>query len=456
MDTQTRTSNRWPTSSLPLFVIEGLARQAFQRTTQSRTFNSGLTFRGAALEIQSTSAREFVIAGPAETGKTFGCLELLDRLARQHPGLQAAILRKVHRDLFGTVIKDYRKLFERDGVTVYGGEKPEWFDYPGGSRIWVGGLDRPAAFLSGSLDAVYCNQTEEMDLADWETLGTRTTGRAGVLSPGVLFGDCNPGPPYHWIKQRPELRLYESRHEDNPRLYDEQGNITEAGKHTLAVLDGLTGVRKERLRYGRWVQAEGAVYDYDARVHLVDPFPIPADWRRIRSIDFGYTNPFVCQWWAIDPDDRMILYREIYMTGRTVKVHAAQINALSEGETYEANVADHDAEDRATLEENGIYTIPADKEISPGIQAVQERMKLAGDGKPRLMLMRGALVERDETLAEARRPVGTEQEEEAYTYPKAQDGKVIKETPVKLNDHGMDAKRYAVRYFETSGGWWHL
>ena len=33
----------------------------------------------------------------------------------------------------------------------------------------------------------------------------------------------------------------------------------------------------------------------------------------------GYTNPFVCQWWALDQDGRMYRYREIYMSKRTVK-----------------------------------------------------------------------------------------------------------------------------------------
>jgi uncharacterized membrane protein len=55
--------------------------------------------------------------------------------------------------------------------------------------------------------------------------------------------------------------------------------------------------------------------------------------------------------------------------------------ALSQGEAIEATVADHDAEDRATLERYGVYTQPATKDVSPGIQAVQARLRRAGDGK---------------------------------------------------------------------------
>lgn len=421
---------------------------------QARRAATRLEFRGAALAIQICREPEWIIAGPSETGKTWGCLSLLDSLLRQHKGAQAAILRKVHRDLYGTVIADFAKHFEQPDIKRYGGEKPEWFDYPNGARLWVGGLDRPGAFLSGALDYVYGNQVEEWTLTDWETLTTRTTGRAGNVPEPMLFGDCNPGPPTHWIKARQGLRLFESRHEDNPRLFDGQGALTESGKRTMAVLDKLTGVRRERLRYGRWVAAEGTVYEYDARVHLVDPFPIPADGRRIRVIDFGYSNPFVCQWWYVDGDGRMYLYREIYMTQRTVRVHSEQIKGLTGDEPIEMDIADHDAEDRATLEENGIYTIPADKEISPGIQAVQERLKLAGDGRARLFVMRGALVERDESLADRHLPNCTEQEFDVYAWPKAADGKAIKEVPLKMHDHGMDAMRYGVRYVDggASGG----
>ncbi len=77
-------------------------------------------------------------------------------------------------------------------------------------------------------------------------------------------------------------------------------------------------------------------------------------------------------------------------------------------------------------------------------------MKLAGDGKPRLYIMRGALVERDDTLEMSHRPVCTEQEFDSYVWPKGADGRSLKEAPVKEHDHGLDALRYAVARF--SGG----
>jgi hypothetical protein len=221
----------------------------------------------------------------------------------------------------------------------------------------------------------------------------------------------------------------------------------------MARLDALTGVRYLRLRKGIWAGAEGMVYDdFDQQIHVIDPFPIPADWRRVRSIDFGFTNPFVCQWWALDGDGRLHLYREIYATHRIVSDWAADIHRLSAGDPPCDTVSDHDAEDRATLLNAGIQTYPARKSVKPGIEAVQTRLRRAGDGRPRLFIHRGCRVGSADTyLQEARKPTCTLDEFDGYVWARPTDGRAAKEEPVKLNDHGMDAMRYAVAHVDDLG-----
>lgn len=410
-----------------------------------------ITLRGGAARMYADTSSEVMLSGPAETGKTYAALYKVDTFLRAYPGAQVTVARKVRATMLPTVLKTYERVRAiKGGVTPYGGQQPEWYDYENGSRLWVAGLDNPGKALSSERDMIYVNQAEELDIQDWETLSTRVTGRGAVAPWTQLLGDCNPGAPQHWIKHREGLTFYESRHEDNPTLYDEQGNATPQGIKTISVLDRLTGVRYLRLRKGIWAGAEGMVYDgYDPAIHLIDPFPIPSDWRRIRSIDFGYTNPFVCQWWAIDHDGRMYLYREIYMTQRTVDEHAPIIDKHSAGETYEVTVADHDAEDRATLERKGIRTRRARKEISVGIQKVQDRLKRAGDGKPRLFMLKDSLVEKDLSLEERTKPTCTEEEIVNYVWPKAQDNRPIKEVPIDIDNHGMDCTRYAVMYVDN-------
>ncbi len=421
---------------------------------------AGLSFRGGALQLWKSKAHEVILAGAAETGKTFAALHKLNLLLEKYPGAQGLMVRKTYKSLCGSALQTYaRKVLAKGaGVLPYGGEAPKWFDYPNGSRLNLGGMDNPDKILSAEYDFVYVNQAEELDVGDWEVLLSRATGRAGNAPWSQVFGDCNPGAPTHWIKHRPSLALLDSRHEDNPALYDDAGQVTLQGLRTLAVLDALTGLRHARLRLGKWVQAEGVVYEgWDPRLHLIDRRPIPADWPRLWTVDFGFTHPFVWQAWAKDGDGRLYRYREVYHTQRLVEDHAKRIRQLTMGEPLpEVILCDHDAEDRATLEKHlGLSTTPAVKVAAglrlPGIQEVAERLRPAGDGKPRLYLLRDSLDEADPRLTERRQPTCTEEEFETYVWDERQ---TRRDVPVKESDHGLDALRYLTFYLDgLNPGW---
>jgi len=88
----------------------------------------------------------------------------------------------------------------------------------------------------------------------------------------------------------------------------------------------------------------------------------------------------------------------------------------------------------------GFGTVPAIKSISDGIQACASRMKIAGDGRARIFLMRDSLVARDPDLVERKLPTCTEEEIESYIWDEKKD------LPVKRDDHGNDAMRYCVMF----------
>lgn len=410
---------------------------------------------GAVVDLWLSKAREIIIAGPAETGKTRGALEKLNLLLWKYPKSQAVMIRKRYTDMPGSCIQTWEKkvlggtLSDNGPITKFGGEKPQFYDYPHGSRLWVGGLDNPGKTLSSERDFAYINQAEELDLADWETLTTRVTGRAGNAPYSQMFGDCNPGPRTHWILEREregKLKLFHSRHEDNPVLFDPiTKEITPQGAITLSILDNLTGMRFARLRKGLWVSAEGLIYGdyYDPAIHHIAPFDIPPDWSRFRCIDFGLVHPFVCGWWAVDGDGRMFCYRQLYMTGRTVATHAKQIKELTGKEKIITTVCDHDAEDRQTLAENGIPNIAAKKDVLQGIGKVQDRLEKQADDRPRLFFFKDSLVEIDYSLKSDHKPYSIEQEFDSYIW-----ANTAKEQPVKLYDDGMDMTRYAVMYLD--------
>jgi PBSX family phage terminase large subunit len=316
------------------------------------------------------------------------------------------------------------------------------YTFANGSMIVPSGMDTPDRLLSTEYDKIYIFQCEELSERDYQFAISRLSGKASKYR--QIGSDCNPQHPGHWLNRRfmrPGTQRIQSRHEDNPRWHDGK-DWTPEGLDLLATLNTLTGVQRERLLYGRWSASEGMVYDnYDVGKHIIDEMPKGWEsWRKVRAIDFGYTNPFVCQWWAIDGDGRAFLYREYVKAGVTVKNHAEEIKRLSGSETYEQTIADHDAEDRATLAECGISTVAAIKDVSRGIQAVADRLRLAGDGKPRLFVLRSSLV----SPAPEGKPYGFLAEIEGYLWHPAKDGKADKEEPIKQNDHSMDTARYAM------------
>ena len=256
------------------------------------------------------------------------------------------------------------------------------------------------------------------------------------------------------------------RHEDNPRLYDaESGTWSAEGAVYVERLDALTGVRRERLRFGRWAAAEGLVYEtFDPLVHLSTRFNRnslpPKDWPRYLAVDFGFRNPFCAQFWVEDPDGQLYMYREIYMTGRLVEDHAKQIAKLMKTRhgpepAPRAVICDHDAEDRATLERHlGYSTTAAHKDVSPGIEAVQARLRPDAKGKPGLYICHDALVERDPALDEGKKPCCTADEIVEYVWDPASPPSLAgqpREAPLKRNDHGMDCIRYLVAHVDLVG-----
>jgi hypothetical protein len=416
--------------------------------------------RGAALDLFHCQEPEVLLSGPAGTGKSLACLWKLHYLASKVPGLRALMLRKTRESMTESVLVTFERDVLPDTHPAKAGPHRSGrrsYRYPNGSEIVVSGLrqagrDMTQKVMSTDYDVAYVAEAIELEEAEWEKLTTRL-GRGRRLLPfAQLIADTNPDTPRHWLKRRCDAgrtQLMESRHKDNPTLWTGE-DWTPDGAAYIAKLDALTGPRKLRLRFGRWVQAEGVVYEgWEPAVHLIDRFAIPPDWPRLWSVDFGYSNPFVWQAWALDPDDRLFRYREIYRTRRLVEDHARRILELTAGEPDPAAiVCDHDAEDRATLERHlGLETTPANKERSPGFQAVAARLARAGNGKPRLFFLRDSLDERDADLDDAKRPCCTEEEFDGYVWRTGG-----KEEPVKENDHGMDAMRYCVWSFDCTQG----
>lgn len=442
--------------------------------------------RGAARELMRRREDEVLLCGPAGTGKSRACLEKLNIAALKYPGLRGLIVRQVRDTLPSTALETFEKYVITEqlaaGAVVYrsgSGRRPARYEYNNGSELWIAGLDKPSKIMSTEFDMIYIQEATEVTANGWESLTTRL--RSEVMPYRQLIADCNPESATHWLNQRCQSGatvMVHSRHEDNPRLVHEDGTRTELGVEYLAKLDRLTGVRKLRLRDGIWAAAEGVIWgSYDPARHLIPAFPIPPDWPRIWTVDFGMVHPFVWQAWAVDPEGRLFRYREIHMSGRMVEDHAKQIMGIvCPGATWDDAgkrwiggtwiepkpqkiICDHDTEDRETLARYlAMPNHPADKRVKPGLEAVESRFRddrlfflrdgrvqvlLPGTGKPKGVAY--GLAEIDEKARDAHLPLRTEDEIGGYVWD------ANKEQPVKEDDDGCDATRYAVSNFDLKG-----
>ena len=413
---------------------------------------------GGAAEGFHARDPELLLAGPAGTGKTLALLLRVYWTCQRHPGARCLIVRKTRTSLTESVLVTWERDVLGPGHPALG-PRPvlrrarQAYQFPNGSWVATAGMDRPDKVLSSEWDLVYAPEATELTLTDWETLLGRL--RAGVVADKQLVADCNPTTPAHWLYRRCTeaglCRLIRTDHRDNPRYYDRAGGRwTAEGEAYLARLGRLTGPRRARFLDGTWARAEGLVWDgWDPAVHLVAPFLPPRDWPRYLAIDFGFTAPFVAQFWALDPAGRLYLYREIYRPQALVSDHAERIRELLAGEAVRprAVVCDPaDAEGRATLERHlRVRTTGATKDtVRAGIQEVAERLAPAADGKPTLLVCRDALAHPpDPGLAAAGRPTCTAEEVGGWVWdPAATAG----ERPVDRDNHGCDAMRYLAKH----------
>jgi len=301
--------------------------------------------RGGNWQAFASRDDKLILAGAADTGKTWAMCLKLHVACSMIPGVQALVVRKNFNALAGTVVQTFLRvskigdLYVRDtapdGTALsdktkplcrcvkphpYGGETPTRFIYPNGSVVWLGGMDNPESCLSSERDVIYANQAEELSLNDWELLSSRCTGRGGVLAFPQMLGDCNPAGPKHWIRTEADdgrLKLLRSTHKDNPALYDRAGNLldTDDARRRIKRLEGMTGVRRKRYFEGVWAVAEGAVFDmFDRAVHVCERAENQmSNWYLAQ--DQGCTNPATIVLVGVDPDGRWHIFREFYKRG---------------------------------------------------------------------------------------------------------------------------------------------
>lgn len=383
------------------------------------------------LALENTSPN-LLYSGPWGSGKTYIGAAKAFMLGVMYPNNCIALVRKKRVDLKPTLWKWFVEKLLPPELVIRKDDIELYRKIANGTEFYGIGLDSTEdvnKLASREYGFIVVEEAKETDEQDFDEKIVRCLRLPTVPFHQVLLL-TNPGAPSHYLYQR----FYMERRNGNKKIESEI--LPDLPKSYYERLGQLKGIYRERYVLGKWTSFEGLVYPFDPIKHIKSRFKIPKDGERILAIDFGFDHPFVAQWWYVSPSDIWYRYREIYMSYRTVKKHSIDIKKFCEMDGMEPlAICDHDAEDSATLRENGIKTVRAIKDRLPGQQVVFDKFE-----NNQVLFLKDSLVEIDQRLMIAGRPTKTEDEFGSYVWANLK----TKEDMVKQKDDGMDTMRYAI------------
>jgi len=159
--------------------------------------------------------------GGTRSSKTYSILQLLIARAAsgKYNGKVVSIVRKALPPLKRSVYRDFiniltdMELYDERNLN-----KTELTYDLNGCLFEFFSTDHPQKVRGAKRDILFCNEANEISLADWVQLIIRTSERA--------YLDYNPSDEYHWIYDhvltRDDVTYIQSTYKDNPELSAEQ------------------------------------------------------------------------------------------------------------------------------------------------------------------------------------------------------------------------------------------
>jgi len=375
--------------------------------------------------------------GSAGGGKSRFAAEKINAFMLHYPGARGLLVRYAREFASKSMVPALRRAVGSASLARY--LKAElMFEYANGSRAAVAGVkdenQRQALrsiFEDGGVDMVWIEEANAITFEAYQEIKTRMRGKAAHWRQILLT--TNPDAPGHWIHQNlilgGEASVYYSSAVDNP--------ANPPGYQQT--LNSLTGTQYERLVLGKWVQAEGVVYD---NFRLEYNVTTDADYRDgdpvYWGVDDGYAagggvgtpghHPRVVLFAQQRSGGRIDVFDEIYETLELPEATLAAALARPYAAPRLVRVDSSATVFRRRLGEAGLRNTGATHAVTEGIKVVR---RFIGDGQGVRQLR---IHPRCANLI---------RELQSYRYDDRKAAVVGGERPpLKQDDHAPDALRY--------------
>lgn len=397
------------------------------------------------------SLKNFILfSGAVRAGKSYaGCWKGLF-LNYMYPGNKGLICRKTNTALKASTYLTLKSLLpasfivkenKTDGIIVHKTRIPGVY-----STIVFSGLDKnaddsyPVKIGSTEFGWIFVDEITEISREDFDMLMTRPNRKIPGLSneqnniiPRPVFGATNPEGPYHWCYQffidepGKDPSLHADRDVFFTTPYENAHNLPTGYIEKLE--RNLTGFIKDRLLYGKWVQAEGVIYKDFTPQHVIKDDVLPPNVEFYKDLFFAGDSNYPlprCSVLIGLYNDKFIILEEFHKEeGSTPD----QIEwCLTMANKYKRNLSGyHDPSDPETIamikRTPRLSCVKAVNSVTPGISTVASYLKTT-------------------SLLVHERCVHTIKEFNSYRYKKGS-----KEVPEKKDDHLMDCVRYGMHTY---------
>ena len=277
-------------------------------------------------EFLKTTARHVGFGGSRGGGKSWAVRTKAKLLALRYAGIKIIIIRKTYPELEENHIKILRQ--ELAGIATYNGTNKR-LTFANGSTISFGycANDGDLTHYQGTeWDIIFFD--EATTLTEYQIKVIAATNRGVNNFPKRIYYTCNPGGPGHaYIKRLFIDRVYieDEKPEDyvfiQSLVWDNE-ILLKNNPEYVRTLQALPIEKRKAWLDGEWNVYEGQVFSefrnlpehYDDMLwtHVINPFPVPREWKVIRCMDWGYSAPFAIYHIAVAPSGQKFVIHEFY------------------------------------------------------------------------------------------------------------------------------------------------